>query len=99
VTGVPAVAPPGATTADRFERSLPCRQADPDLWFAVSPVDLERAKVLCRRCPIRRDCLAAALRRAEPWGVWGGEILDRGSVIPRKRGPGRPRKSELAHTG
>jgi len=36
--------------------------------------------------------LAAALEREEPWGVWGGEILDRGTVIERKRPRGRPRK-------
>ncbi|MFC5946723.1 WhiB family transcriptional regulator [Pseudonocardia lutea] len=78
---------------------LPCQGADPDLWFAVSPVDLERAKGLCRPCPVRADCLAGAVRRGEPWGVWGGEILDRGTVIARKRGPGRPPRSELADSG
>lgn len=63
---------------------LPCN-SDPDLWFADDPADLERAKARCAQCPIRQQCLAAALQRAEPWGVWGGEILDRGSVIGRKR--------------
>lgn len=71
---------------------VPCRAADPDLWFADSPVELERAKALCAECPIRRMCLSAALDRAEPWGVWGGEILDQGVVIARKRPRGRPRK-------
>jgi WhiB family redox-sensing transcriptional regulator len=32
------------------------------------------------------------LERAEPWGVWGGEIIDRGSVLSFKRPRGRPRK-------
>jgi WhiB family redox-sensing transcriptional regulator len=41
-------------------------------------------------------CLAEALERAEPWGVWGGEILDRGSVVNRKRPRGRPRKDSIA---
>ena len=69
---------------------------DPDLWFADSPSELERAKALCADCPIRRVCLAEALERAEPWGVWGGEILDRGSVVNRKRPRGRPRKDSIA---
>ena len=75
---------------------LPCHVGDPDLWFADSPADLERAKALCADCPIRRPCLAAALDRAEPWGVWGGEILDRGSIVSCKRPRGRPRKDAVA---
>lgn len=73
--------------------AVPCHVGDPDLWFAESPVDLERAKQLCGACPIRRECLAAALDRQEPWGVWGGEIFDRGSIVARKRPRGRPRKN------
>jgi WhiB family redox-sensing transcriptional regulator len=72
--------------------ALPCRVQDPDLWFAESPVQLEQAKGLCTECPARAACLAGALDRAEPWGVWGGEIFDRGVVIARKRPRGRPRK-------
>ena len=75
---------------------LPCHATDPDLWFAESPVDLERAKLLCADCPIQRQCLSAAMERGEPWGVWGGEILDRGSIVGRKRPRGRPRKDEIA---
>lgn len=75
---------------------VPCRVSDPDLWFAESPADLEHAKALCGDCPLREACLAAALERAEPWGVWGGEILDQGTVIARKRPRGRPRKNPAA---
>ncbi len=70
---------------------LPCRR-EPDLWFAEHPADLERAKMMCGGCPVRRQCLAAALERGEPWGVWGGEILQRGTVLAHKRPRGRPRK-------
>ena len=80
------------TVTDQQQPELPCHVSDSDLWFADSPSDLERAKELCTDCPVRRACLAEALNRAEPWGVWGGEILDRGSVVRRKRPRGRPRK-------
>jgi WhiB family redox-sensing transcriptional regulator len=72
--------------------NLPCHTGDPDLFFAERPDELEQAKALCIACPIRQQCLAAALDRAEPWGVWGGEIFDHGVVIARKRPRGRPRK-------
>lgn len=71
---------------------LPCRDKDPDLWFAETPAELEYAKTLCAGCPVRAQCLDAALEREEPWGVWGGEIIDRGVVVARKRPRGRPRK-------
>jgi len=75
--------------------ALPCHENDPDLWFAEAPADLEHAKALCAGCPIRARCLAAALEREEPWGVWGGEIIDRGVVVARKRPRGRPRKNPV----
>jgi WhiB family redox-sensing transcriptional regulator len=77
-------------------RSLPCRVEDAELWFAESPAQLERAKTFCADCPVRDACLAGALDRGEPWGVWGGEIFDHGVVIARKRPRGRPRKEVAA---
>lgn len=74
------------------ENDLPCRSGDADLWFAEAPSELERAKRLCGDCPVRAACLDGALARREPWGVWGGEIFERGSVVARKRPRGRPRK-------
>ena len=76
--------------------SLPCRSNDPELWFAESPADVELAKSLCQACPVRAECLAGALDRHEPWGVWGGQLLVSGEVVARKRPRGRPRKCEVA---
>lgn len=70
---------------------LPCAE-DPELFFAEAPADVEAAKALCQGCRARITCLEGALERREPWGVWGGELLLRGTVVPRKRPRGRPRK-------
>jgi WhiB family transcriptional regulator, redox-sensing transcriptional regulator len=78
------------------EANLPCRKFDPDLWFSDSPAQLELAKSLCGDCPLRVECLAGAAERSEPWGVWGGEIFERGAVVGRKRPRGRPRKADVA---
>lgn len=92
------------TSAESFieevasRRDLPCRNGDPDLWFADTPAQLDDAKMLCGSCPIRKRCLAAALDRGEPWGVWGGEIFEQGAVIARKRPRGRPRKNPAPDT-
>ena len=74
---------------------LPCRVQDRELWFAEKPQHLEAAKQFCRACPAVAGCLRGALDRGEPYGVWGGEIFVDGVTVARKRGRGRPRKSEL----
>ena len=79
-------------TPAHLRSDLPCQVEDSDLWFADTPAQLESAKASCAPCPLRSSCLAGALERREPWGVWGGEILERGAVISRKRPRGRPRK-------
>jgi WhiB family transcriptional regulator, redox-sensing transcriptional regulator len=76
--------------------TLPCRNNDPELFFAESPADVELAKSLCQTCPVRAECLAGALERREPWGVWGGQLLVSGAVVARKRPRGRPRKCDVA---
>ena len=87
---------PLTTVPGPVRQSLPCRVEDPDLWFADNPAQLEIAKNFCGSCPVRDACLAGALDRAEPWGVWGGEIFEHGVVIARKRPRGRPRKVAAA---
>lgn len=79
-----------------IETQLPCRQHPADLWFAELPEEVEAAKSLCLDCPIRALCLEQALQRQEPWGVWGGQLLVQGTVVPRKRPRGRPRKNPVA---
>ena len=94
-----SVLDPQATSRDGStidEDQLPCRRENPELFFAESPADVETAKALCLGCPVRTGCLAGALDRREPWGVWGGELFLHGAVIPRKRPRGRPRKTEVA---
>ena len=70
---------------------LPCRR-ESGLWFSDLPADLELAKAYRRPCPMRRVCLAGAVERREPHGVWGGEIFTRGAIIPEKRRHSRPSK-------
>jgi WhiB family redox-sensing transcriptional regulator len=55
-------------------------------------IDIARAKAICAKCPRTAICLQDALDRAEPWGVWGGELLDTGRIVAHKRPRGRPPK-------
>lgn len=74
------------------DTALPCRAFDPEVFFAETPADVEFAKAICLECPVKAACLAGALERKEPWGVWGGELFVQGVVVARKRPRGRPRK-------
>jgi WhiB family transcriptional regulator, redox-sensing transcriptional regulator len=45
---------------------------------------------------VRPACLAGALERGEPWGVWGGELFQHGVITADKRARGRPRTAHVA---
>ena len=68
----------------------------PIFFFSETQRELDLAKRICGPCPLKAECLAGAIARSEPCGVWGGEIFDRGVVVPAKRMPGRPRKNSPA---
>ena len=75
--------------AAEMNGTLPCAE-NSRLWFSEAPADLELAKAACRRCPLRWQCLAGAVERAEACGVWGGEIFKGGVILAQKRPRGRP---------
>ncbi|MEI8068350.1 MAG: hypothetical protein RL278_5 [Actinomycetota bacterium] len=60
------------------------------LFFSEEFVDIQRAKAICSTCTSKVGCLSGALERSEPWGVWGGELLEEGRVCATKRPRGRP---------
>jgi WhiB family redox-sensing transcriptional regulator len=67
-----------------------------ELFFSEKPHDIATAKEICSRCAARDVCLAGALDRQEPFGVWGGECFHNGEIVAVRRGRGRPRKSPVA---
>ncbi len=60
------------------------------LFFSDELVDIARAKAICARCTLRGPCLTGAVERVEPWGVWGGELLENGRIVLDKKPRGRP---------
>ena len=83
------------TTEDAWRVDARCRDDAgtlTDLFFSEDLVDIARAKSYCSGCVVRTECLAAALDRREPCGVWGGELFANGRVVANKRPRGRPPK-------
>lgn len=62
------------------------------LFFSDHALDTARAKAICGKCTLARTCLTGALDRGEPWGVWGGELVENGRVVAVRRPRGRPPK-------
>lgn len=71
---IPAV----ATSSDTdWRQNGLCTKTDPDLFFPVGQGLLaarqaEKAKKVCRRCPVVDQCLSWALETVQEHGVWGG---------------------------
>jgi WhiB family redox-sensing transcriptional regulator len=62
------------------------------LFFSDEIADIDIAKAICATCALAAPCLAGALARREPAGVWGGQLFADGQVIAFKRKRGRPPK-------
>jgi WhiB family redox-sensing transcriptional regulator len=84
-----------------------CASEDPELFFPVGTsgpalLQVERAKAICRACPIQEACLKDALERNLEFGVWGGHsederraILRRGGVNVRSKGADHRTRTDL----
>jgi len=78
------------TLFKRYARCSDQRGSYASLFFSEDPYDMARAKAICAQCVARPQCLEGAVARAEPCGVWGGEIFVDGLPVAAKRGRGRP---------
>jgi WhiB family redox-sensing transcriptional regulator len=61
----------GSCDDDWQDRAL-CAQTDPEAFFPEKGGSTREAKMVCRGCEVRAECLAYALKRREQWGIWGG---------------------------
>lgn len=55
-----------ALATDDWRQHAACAHMDPEIWFPVSSglgqvAAVNRAKAICRRCPVRVPCLDEAL--------------------------------------
>jgi WhiB family transcriptional regulator, redox-sensing transcriptional regulator len=66
--------PRGGSTS--WMASGACHGIDPELFFPISATgravpQINSAKAICGRCPVRQNCLSYALLTM-PDGIWGG---------------------------
>jgi WhiB family redox-sensing transcriptional regulator len=82
---------------ETWMRDAKCRtDAVPtEVFFSEDLGEITQAKAICATCPVMLPCLEGAIVRAEPWGVWGGQLFLNGKMLTVKRRRGRPRKNPL----
>jgi WhiB family transcriptional regulator, redox-sensing transcriptional regulator len=73
-----------------------CLRADPDLFFPISTdgpgfIQIAKAKAICARCPVRRECLEYARAHEPVYGIWGGTTFQE-----RQRARRRERRAARA---
>ncbi|PWG66787.1 WhiB family transcriptional regulator [Bifidobacterium callitrichidarum] len=84
----------------RWREQAACRNEDPELFFPL-PNDRgseEKAIAICETCPVKADCLQAALNEQDQFGIWGGLTAeDRRSLLRRRMRLNRIREYERRH--
>jgi WhiB family redox-sensing transcriptional regulator len=55
-----------------WEDHAACNGVPAEVFFPQRGDPSTQAKEICGGCPVRDDCLAAAMLRGEKWGIWGG---------------------------
>jgi WhiB family redox-sensing transcriptional regulator len=71
-------------TLQDWTANAACDTADPDDLFVTGAAQ-NRAKAVCRGCPVRTECLSDALDNRVEFGVWGGMTERERRALLRRR--------------
>lgn len=76
-----------------------CIDSDPELFFPIGTGEgtlrqVAKAKSVCARCVVLRDCLGYALRTGQDAGVWGGTTAEERRAIRSASAPAQRESSE-----
>ncbi len=66
-----------------------CLDEEPELFFPVgntgpAALQIEEAKLVCRRCEVMDTCLKWAVETGQEYGVWGGMSEDERQALKRR---------------
>jgi len=74
-------------TPEPWMQDALCAQSDPEMFFPAPGATeaVARARKVCTRCDVRKECLAYALKNGETHGIWGGKTEKQRRAMPRAR--------------
>lgn len=71
--GTPPVTPVKPSELSGWRADAACLGTDTSLWLLESPgQSSKKAKAICARCPVQRECAEYAVTGREMYGLWGG---------------------------
>jgi WhiB family transcriptional regulator, redox-sensing transcriptional regulator len=81
-----------------WRQAAACRDIDPDLFFPIGTsgpavTQIAEAKQVCCSCPVRKPCLAWAIKHYQDYGIWGGmteperQPMRTATILTRRRRP------------
>ena len=73
------------------EKAL-CAEVDPEIFYPEKGGSTREAKMVCRSCEVRVECLQYALNRDERFGVFGGMSERERRRLKRPQPVGRSRR-------
>jgi WhiB family redox-sensing transcriptional regulator len=81
--------PPDYYEEASWRDSAACQDVDTELFFpiakaGIAAAETRRAKAVCARCPVRRECLSFALSTHQEFGIWGGYDEDERRLLHRQ---------------
>ena len=69
---------------DAWRKSARCAEVDPEL-FVPGKGSTRQAKLICRGCEVRAECLQDAFANGREHGVWGGLSEQERRKLKRER--------------
>jgi len=83
-----------------WRRDAACTSHHPELFFPIGTAgpalaQLERARQICRSCPVRLACLEWAIDVGADHGIWGGLSEQERQSLRRRRRSGRHPGTDL----
>jgi WhiB family redox-sensing transcriptional regulator len=90
----------GGKGAD-WRDSAACNDVEPDLFFPIGTTgpalrQIDKAKRICKTCPVRDPCLHWALQSGEDSGIWGGTTGEERRALKYLSGAGGRRRAQAA---
>jgi len=93
----------GGSDRAGWRKRAACLDEDPELFFPVGAGEayqpqIDDAKAVCARCPVKKVCLEWALDTRQGFGVWGGLDEDeRVSLLRREYRARAKRERPIKH--